>query len=201
MTRKCRAHSGRRAIFATASRKSLWWCCGRTAHYIPCTTRSAEDAPGASLSKDQAEARGEEFLRTEKHVDLAQWSQVESKSDKQPHRVDHTLTWQQNRDCSGRRIRAIKIGSAHVRIELQVLGDEVANYRTYVKIPDDWRRQQGRVDAAAGDTVDRVADSWFWEGWLLTALIVFLKNLRSEDARSIPWRRIGGWGLWGLVAT
>jgi len=24
---------------------------------------------------------------------------------------------------------------------VQVLGDEVTNYRTYIKIPDDWRRK------------------------------------------------------------
>jgi hypothetical protein len=29
-------------------------------------------------------------------------------------------------------------------------------------------------------------------------LIVFLMNLKSEAARSIPWKRIGTWAVWGL---
>jgi hypothetical protein len=37
-------------------------------------------------------------------------------------------------------------------------------------------------------------------GLLVTAIIVFLKNLRSEDAHAIPWRRLAVWGLWGLAA-
>src|SRR4029077_15737206 len=33
-----------------------------------------------------------------------------------------------------------------------------------------------------------------------TALILFLKNLRSEEARSIPWKRLSLWASWGVVA-
>ncbi len=160
----------------------------------------SEDAPGASLGKEQAAARGEEFLRKEKHVDLTQWTLVESKSDKHPHRVDHTLTWEENGALdSGADARDGSKSSGHMRMELQVLGDEVANYRTYVKIPDDWRRQQEEL------TLPRVVLSIVLPflvlgGLTITAVIIFLKNLRSEEARSIPWRRIGGWGLWGLIA-
>jgi membrane protease YdiL (CAAX protease family) len=160
----------------------------------------SEDTPGASLSKEQAKARGEEFLRKEKGIDLGEWALVESKSDKHPHRVDHTLTWEENRAVdSGAAGKSDSKASAHVRLELQVLGDEVANYRTHVKIPDDWRRQQGEF------TLPRVMLSivlpfMVFGGLAVTMVIIFLKNLRSTEARSIPWRRIGGWGLWGLIA-
>ena len=40
----------------------------------------------------------------------------------------------------------------------------------------------------------------FLGGLAITALIIFLKNLRSEEARSIPWRRLSLWALWGLAA-
>src|SRR5260370_22514696 len=56
----------------------------------------AEEAPGASLSKEEAVARAEKFMREEKKIDLSQWSLEESNSDKRPHRIDHTLTWQPN---------------------------------------------------------------------------------------------------------
>ena len=42
--------------------------------------------------------------------------------------------------CDGK--DRFKIASAHERIELQILGDEVSHYRTYIKIPDEWRRQR-----------------------------------------------------------
>ena len=39
----------------------------------------------------------------------------------------------------------------------------------------------------------------FFFGLGLTALIIFLMNLKSEAARSIPWRRIAFWSIWGLL--
>src|SRR6266849_2982790 len=56
----------------------------------------AEETPGASLTKEEAVARAERFLRDEKKMDLSRWNLVEANSEKLPHRTDHTLTWQQN---------------------------------------------------------------------------------------------------------
>jgi membrane protease YdiL (CAAX protease family) len=159
----------------------------------------SEDAQGASLSKDQAEARAEEYLLAEKRVDIGQWTLFESKSDKHPHRVDHTLTWEENTALdSGSEAPSASKSKAYARMQIQVLGDEVSNYRTYIKIPDDWRRQQEEL------TMPRVILSMVLPVLVLgvlmiTAVIVFLKNLRSADAQSIPWRRIGVWGLWGIA--
>jgi hypothetical protein len=89
-------------------------------------------------------------------------------------------------------------GHAYARIELVVQGDEVTDYRTYVKIPDDWKRKQEEL------TLPRMIFTIaipivFLGGLAITALIIFLKNLRSDEARSIPWRRISRWALWGLA--
>jgi membrane protease YdiL (CAAX protease family) len=159
----------------------------------------SEDAPGATLSKDEAVKRAEDYLRNTQHVDLAQWTLIEAKSDKHPHRVDHQLTWEQNRALDDSGTQADSKSHAHARIQVAVLGDEVADYRRYIKIPDDWRRRQSEV------TLPRVLISTVLPilvlgGLMVVALIVFLKNLRSEDAHSIPWRRLGVWGLWGLAA-
>ncbi|HYL85845.1 MAG TPA: CPBP family intramembrane glutamic endopeptidase [Candidatus Angelobacter sp.] len=159
----------------------------------------AEEAAGTSLTKEEAVARAEKFLNDEKKINLQDWNLVESQSDKKPHRTDHTLTWQQK--------EALDTGSpsgsgasdhAYARMEVQVLGNEVTNYRTYVKIPDDWRRQQehrtlGRVLLSYG------VPTFFFGGLGLTALILFLKNLKSPEAGSIPWRRITFWSLWALA--
>ncbi len=166
----------------------------------------AEEAPGASVSKEEALARAEKFLREEKKVDLAQWSLVDSNSDKKPHRIDHTFTWQQNAPLDGvygatSSSPAAKPNSADhafARIELVVLGDEVTNYRRYIKIPDEWRRKQEEL------TLTKIVFGYAIPiltvaGFGITALIIFLKNLRSEVGRRIPWKRLAMWSLWGLA--
>ena len=161
----------------------------------------AEDAPGASLSKEEAVAKGASYLKEQKGLDLAQWTLVEALSDKRPHRLDYTLTWQQNEALDEGATSTASRGTdlAHARIELKVLGDEVANYRTYIKIPDEWQRKNEEL------SLGRVLLSWvlpivLFLGAGITALILFLKNLKSEAARSIPWRKIFLWSLWGLAA-
>jgi membrane protease YdiL (CAAX protease family) len=159
----------------------------------------SEDAPGATLSKDEAVNRAENYLRNTQHIDLAQWSLIEANSDKHPHRVDHQLTWQQNRALDDAGTQTNSKEHAHARIEVAVLGDEVSDYRTYIKIPDDWRRRQSEL------TLPRVVISMVLPilvlgGLMVVALIVFLKNLRSDDAHSVPWRRLAVWALWGLAA-
>jgi hypothetical protein len=175
----------------------------------------AEDAAGASLSKDEAVARAEKFLREEKKLDLSQWSLVESNSDKRPHRIDHVLTWQQK--------TALDVGTggrdaehAYVRVKVAVLGDEVEDFRqtyyldardsdagtfsTYIKIPDEWARKQKELTPLRlifGYVIPLVV----FGGGGLTILIIFLKNLKSEAARAIPWKRLAKWAIWGFAAA
>jgi hypothetical protein len=40
----------------------------------------------------------------------------------------------------------------------------------------------------------------FFAGLGLTALVVFLKNLKSPDSRAIPWRGLSRWAFWGFGA-
>lgn len=158
----------------------------------------AEETAGASLTKEEAVARAENFLREEKKINLQGWNLVEFGSDKKPHRTDHTLTWQQKEPLdAGFSSATTAAHHAYARIELQVLGDEVTNYRMYIKIPDEWRRKQEER------TLLRVLISYgvpalLLLGLVLTALILFLKNLKSAAASSIPWKRITLWSLWGL---
>lgn len=162
-----------------------------------------EDAAGAALSKEEAQSRASYFLQLEKNIDLKNWSLVEANSEKKPHRIDHELTWQQNTPLdsptsasSGQ--NTSPADHAYARIDVDVLGDEVANYRTYIKIPDDWRRKHKEL------TLSRVLSSYalpilVFGGLIITALVVFLKDLRSDAVRSIPWKRLVRWSLCGLA--
>jgi membrane protease YdiL (CAAX protease family) len=158
----------------------------------------AEETPGAALAKEEARARAEKFLSEEKKIDLKTWTLVESDSDKRPHRIDHSLTWQQN-TALDEGIAAVSnpADHAYARIDVQVLGDEVTNYRTYIKIPDEWVRKQKELTPSR-TIVNYGVPGLFFGGLGITAVIVFLKNFKSEAARAIPWKRIGLWSLWGL---
>ncbi|HWY45474.1 MAG TPA: CPBP family intramembrane glutamic endopeptidase [Candidatus Sulfotelmatobacter sp.] len=153
-----------------------------------------ESAHGPSLSKEEATALGEKFLRQEKKVDLAGWLLVESKSKKQPHRTDHTLTWQQSVALDAGKNSN---GQAFARMELQVLGDEVTSYRTYVKIPDEWIRKQ--EEQGLSRTLYFVGTLLAYVGLGAVMLVIYFKNFRTEDARSIPWKRISRWALWSIA--
>ena len=159
----------------------------------------AEAAPGAALSKEEAVARAEKFLREEKKLDLKNWGLVESDSDKRPHRIDHTLTWELNEPLDSPQTASPNAkDTARARIETKVLGDEISNYRTYIKIPDDWRRKQEEFSLPR-TLLTYVVPILFFTGLGISALVLLLKNLKSDAARSIPWRRIFSWSIWGLV--
>jgi membrane protease YdiL (CAAX protease family) len=155
----------------------------------------AEETPGASLTKEEAVARAEKFLRQEKKLDLAGWTLVDSGSEKKPHRTDHSFTWEQTESLDPIVSESDKPADhAHARLDLQLLGDELANYRIYIKIPDDWRRKQSEFTLTR-TLVKNVVPILFFAGIGLTALIVYLMNLKTEAARSIPWKRITLWSV------
>ncbi len=176
----------------------------------------AEDAPGASLSKDEAVARAKKYLREEKGLDLSQWMLVEANSNKRPKRTDHVLTWQQKAPLDAEKANAASPDDhAFVRQKVVVLGDEVEDYRQsydsdaresdagtfsrYIKIPDEWRRKKEELTPMRlifGSALPIVV----FVGGGLVVLILFLKNLKSDAARAIPWKQLSMWAMWGLAA-
>ncbi|HEV2195645.1 MAG TPA: CPBP family intramembrane glutamic endopeptidase [Candidatus Acidoferrum sp.] len=180
----------------------------------------AEDAPGVSLKKEEAVVRAEKYLREVKKMDLSQWTLVETDSETRPHRVDHLLTWQLNRPIDSNVSPPSDASShAYLRVRVAVLGDEVTDYRrsyfprsgsadedepasegfsTFIKIPDDWRRK--REEATLPREALTFGPIVLLVGLGLTVLIIFFKNLRSEVARAIPWKRLSLWAAWGLGA-
>jgi membrane protease YdiL (CAAX protease family) len=146
-----------------------------------------EKAPGASVTTDQALARAEAFLRDEKKMDLSGWKRVEEKSKQRPARVDHEFIWEKQE----------AIGEAHVRMEVQVLGDEVEGYRSFVYVPDQWRRQLTReTTARAIDGIGRLA---FFGLCALAVCVLFFRELGQPQGTGVPWRRISGWAAAGTL--
>jgi len=152
-----------------------------------------EEAPGANLTKEEAQARAAEFLSAVKKLDLAKWRVVEATSDKRRERTDHTFVWEE--------IEPLTPGakseeeSAHVRASVEVAGDKVASFRLFVKIPDEWRRQQTEFSIpVVAHTVLRIL---FYAGLGLAALVIFFMNLKQQN---VPWKRLAGWAWWGALA-
>lgn len=155
-----------------------------------------ELAPGASLSKEQAQALAEDFLRNEKKIDWHQWKLVESKSEKKRKRIDHSFTWEELASLENPANTSPE--TAHRRIRLQVQGDEVSGYEIFIQIPEQWRRKQDEEKISL--TLYRMLQGIVFAGLAITALVIFLKNLRTPAAASIPWRRLVLWSLWGAAA-
>jgi membrane protease YdiL (CAAX protease family) len=159
-----------------------------------------EAAPGASLTKEDALAKAQEFLRTSKNIDLSQWTLVEATSEKKPKRLDHKLIWQENRplDETQGATAADPANHAFERMQLSVVGDEPTSYRTFIKIPDEWKRQ--REEQSVTRTIFSFLPLLLALGFGGTALIFFLREIKSDLMKEVPWRRFALWGLYGVVA-
>lgn len=160
----------------------------------------AEATKGANLSKQEVTAIAEKYLTEQKHIDLSSWKLVEANSDKRPNRTDHTLTWQQHTPLGGYDPRD-KNSNAYVRMSLKVLGDEPGDYRTFIKIPEEFERQQG--EQTLGRILVAVFQFCVGLALLISVLVFFFKRLRAQPV-AVPWRRLLGWslvGVCGLIAS
>jgi membrane protease YdiL (CAAX protease family) len=160
----------------------------------------AEKTPGPSLSKDDAVARATAFLQNVKNVDLSHWALVDSTSDKKPQRLDHKLIWQENEPLDGASLADSSDAAKHAytRVQVAVLGDEVTNFHRFIKIPDQWRRKQEQQSVPR--TLYTVLLLCFIAVLGLSGLYFFLREIKSELMRQVPWRRFTMWALFGLLA-
>ena len=146
--------------------------------------RVDETADGKDLSRDEARATAERYLRDTQDLDLARWGLVDASSRKLPHRTDHTLVWE----------RVDAVGDAHVRAEVQVTGAEVTGYRTFVKIPEQSERRQKEQTLLA--TLYGIARALLIAGAVVVALAVFLRNVRRQR---LPWRALSAVGALAAI--
>ena len=159
----------------------------------------AEAAKGANLSKEEAQAIAENYLHEQKQIDLLDWKLVEANSEKRPKRTDHTLVWQQNVPLDAKNAgNKDSADHAYARIEVQVLGDEPANYRTYIKIPEEFTRKQ--EEQSLPRTLFTVGKAAIYLALAVAVLIFYFQQLRSQPAGTVPWRRLVVWGAWGCAA-
>lgn len=161
----------------------------------------AEAAKGGSLDRDTAVVIGERYLREEKQLDLNDWKVIGDAATKQPNRTDHLLAWQQNSplDPPGPRNHPENSADhAYKRIELSILGDEPANYRTYIKIPEEFTIKQGQRSLLR--TLFGFSKWIMYLAFAIVILIFFLKGWRGDSEFRVPWRKLLFWGFIGVAA-
>lgn len=157
----------------------------------------AEATKGANLPKEDAVAVAEKYLREKKQIDVSGWKLVEANSEKHPNRTDHLLTWQQNTPLDPENSGAEDSSDhAYARMSLHVLGDEPADYRTYIKIPEEFQRKQEEQSVAR--TLVTVGQISVGLSLVISVLVFFFKRFRAQPQVPVPWRRMFTWGLLGL---
>jgi membrane protease YdiL (CAAX protease family) len=146
-----------------------------------------EDTARPDVPAAQARALAEDFLRTRMKRDPAALDFLEAGEVARPHRTDRTFTWKE---------RDFNFKDSSYRLEVTLLGNEVAGYREYLKVPEQWTRdyQHLRSKNEAASTVDLV----FMSGLLVGLVIVIVMRVRGHDIR---WRRAATVGLIGMALS
>jgi hypothetical protein len=158
-----------------------------------------EKAPGANLTKEEALVRAESYLREQKQIDFSAWNLVEPTTDKKPARTDHTFIWEQKAAIDAASAQTGSNASAHIRMQVQVQGDEVSGYRVFIKIPEAWRDAESRTTAA------QIAQTFgivlLFGAAAITVIVVAVRSLKRPEIAQVPWRRLYKWSAIVLLAS
>jgi membrane protease YdiL (CAAX protease family) len=144
-----------------------------------------EAAPGATLDQASARTVAEAFLTGVMRRNLDDLEFVESETEKRPARADHDFTWKQ---------KSVDLGEGSLRVEVMVDGDQVAGYREFVKVPEQWTRDYEKLRSRnnAAGSVDFV-----FMILLCVAMLVFLVRRLSD--RDVPVRMALAFGAIAAV--
>jgi membrane protease YdiL (CAAX protease family) len=145
----------------------------------------AEDAARPGVPSDQARALAEAFLRTKLGRDRGALDFVEEADVVRPHRIDRTFTWKE---------RGFEIHDATYRMSITVLGNEVGEYREFLKVPEQWKRDYQRLRSK--NELAQKVDTYAMFVLLAGLLVVIVLRVRRDDVR---WRWASWVGLAGIV--
>lgn len=148
-----------------------------------------EDAPGASLSLEEAQNVAEaELMR--RGFRPEEFELKEKLDTKRKARVDWTFEWQIKPEGRG---AALNVDDAHFRIRLDLAGDQVVGGSRYFKLPEEWEREQNATKLA---NVLLIGCSSIL-AMLVTGglLVLFVRQIRHGAIRWRPAAKIAGTAL------
>ena len=133
-----------------------------------------EEAERPATTVEQARALAEAFLRAQLGRDPASLEFVEASEIQRPHRTDRVFTWKE---------RDFNLHDATNRVEVTLYGNEVAGYREYLKIPEQWTRDYQRLRSK--NDMAEYADTALVVALILGLLATIVMRVRGQDVR---WR-------------
>jgi membrane protease YdiL (CAAX protease family) len=142
-----------------------------------------EDAPGATLTPDEALALGEKAVVQHGYA-LSDFELQDSQSEKRKARTDYTLTWQAKPGDPR------NVGDDHYRLVVGIAGDQVVTFARHFKLPEDWVRQQEATRLSK--VILAVNGVLLGAGLLGGLLILFIIRLKAGQ---IAWRPAAKVGL------
>ncbi len=129
-----------------------------------------EAAPGAGLDQASARTIAERFLNQVMQRNLSDLEFVETQSEKRPARTDHDFTW---------KVKSVDLGEGSLRIEVEVDGDQVAGYREFIKVPEQWTRDYEKLRSR--NNAAQIVDEVFWILLSVAMLVILIRRLRDRD--------------------
>lgn len=132
-----------------------------------------EDAEGANLSHDDAEAIAASFLSGTLGIDPATVTLRDGIQEKRPNRTDWTFTWYKNNFAP--------VEGSEYRYEVTLLGDKVGGHREYLHVPEAWRASYSKLRSY--NQLAGTVDTLFMVLTFVAIIVIFVQKLRSKDVR------------------
>jgi len=95
-----------------------------------------ENAAGAKLPRTEALRAASEFAQSRMGYDLSGFTLVEENSTEKAARTDHSFSWERN---------GFLVKEAPLRLSVRVAGDRVTHIGTWLRVPENWRRNFARM--------------------------------------------------------
>lgn len=141
-----------------------------------------ENAPGASLSPDQAKALGEKALG-DVGYQASEFDLQSSTADKKKAREDYTLIWQAKPGDP------LNVADARYRLEVDIAGDQVVGFTRMFKLPEKWERAQSTTSLE--NIALTVVSVLFLALLLGGGLLIFVKQVRAGKILWRPAAKVG----------
>lgn len=142
-----------------------------------------ENAPGASLTSDQARSLAKQAVRDHGYR-LEDFELQSSDATRRKAREDYTLVWQAKKGDER------NVGDAHYRVQVDIAGDQVISFSRSFKLPEEWERAQEA--SSLGNNILMGVSVLTFVVIFAAGLIVFVSLVRTGK---IQWKRSAKYGV------
>jgi membrane protease YdiL (CAAX protease family) len=136
-----------------------------------------ENAPGSSLSSQQAQALAERFL-AEQGYDLHNFTLQDSEARKRKAREDYELVWQAKPGDPR------NVGEAYYRLQVEVAGDQIVGFVRLFKLPETWVRHEQQSSLV--NVLLHALKGILYAGLVAAFVGLFVRQVRRG---ALPWKR------------